>query len=51
MNKTSVNTALLTIGTGLVAVGATTILTNLLYGAVEIVLGVIVYVVYEKFPS
>lgn len=45
------NVALNVIGTGLIALGATSIATNLLAGVIEIVLGVIVYAVYEYFPT
>ncbi len=49
--NTTVNTTLSVIATGLIAFGATTISTNLTAGAIEIVLGVIVYAVYEYLPS
>ena len=50
MNTTTKNTLLLTIGTGLIALGATSIATNLLEGAIEIILGIAVYIVYEVTP-
>lgn len=47
---TSVNVSLQTVATGLVALGATTISSNLISGVVEILLGVFVYILYEKLP-
>lgn len=49
--KTFVNASLLTIGTGLVILGSKIIETNLLVGTVEVLLGLLIYVVYEKFPT
>ena len=50
MNNTT-NVALNVLGTGLVALGATSIGTNLMAGVVEIVLGIIVYTIYEFVPT
>jgi hypothetical protein len=47
----TVNVGLQVIGTGLVALGVETISTNLLAGAIEVVLGIVVYAVYEFTPS
>lgn len=47
---TALNTSLQVVATGLVALGATSIQTNLISGAVEIVLGILVYIIYEKLP-
>ncbi len=49
--KTFVNAGLQATATALVALGAATIGSDLVSGAVEILLGVIVYVAYELFPS
>ena len=49
--NTVANAGLQTIATSLVALGAATIAGNLMAGAVMVVLGLAVYVVYEKFPS
>ena len=37
-------------GTGLIALGVTNIATNFIQGLVEIVLGVVLYVIYEVIP-
>ena len=44
------NVGLQVIATSLIALGATTIVNNVVVGAVEIILGIAVYVVYELFP-
>ena len=48
---TTANVTLQAIATGLIALGATTIASDLVAGAIEIVLGVIVYILYEKLPA
>lgn len=48
--NTLVNASLQTIATGLVALGAFTIKTDLMTGTAEIALGLIAYLVYEMFP-
>lgn len=45
------NASLQVIATGLVALGAITIADNLTTGIVEIVLGLIAYLVYELTPT
>jgi len=49
--NTTANVALNTLGTGLVALGATSISSNLLAGSIEIVLGIAAFLVYEFIPS
>lgn len=48
------NVSLLTLATGLVSLGAAALAqdlnTNLWGGAVAIILGIVLYVVYEKIP-
>lgn len=44
------NAGLQTVATGLVALGVTTIVNDLVAGTVEILLGVAVYVIYEITP-
>lgn len=48
--NTATNVGLQTVATGLVALGATSISSNLVAGAVEIVLGIVVYTAYELLP-
>ena len=45
------NVALNVVATGLIALGATSISTNLLAGVIEVVLGIGVYAIYEFTPS
>ena len=45
------NTSLNVIGAGLIALGVTTISHDLWAGVIEIVLGVVVYAVYELTPT
>jgi hypothetical protein len=47
---TSVNTGLNVVGAGLIALGTTSIQENLWAGAIEIILGIALYFVYEKLP-
>jgi len=47
---TGTNVSLFAIAAALVGGGASVIGTNLLQGAIEIILGVIVIIVYEKLP-
>jgi hypothetical protein len=49
--NTATNVGLQTVATGLVALGATSIASNLVAGVVEILLGIAVYAVYELIPS
>jgi hypothetical protein len=49
MNKTS-NAFLLTAATALVTLGVSTIQGNLLTGAIELVLGLAVFLAYEFLP-
>lgn len=44
------NVFLLTAATALVGLGSATIQTNLLAGVIEIVLGIVAFLVYEKTP-
>ena len=48
--KTAVNVFLLTAATTLVGLGVASIQQSLVTGVIETVLGVIVFIVYEKFP-
>lgn len=50
-SNTTLNVSLQVVATGLIALGAQSIGSNLLAGAVEIVLGIAVYFIYEKLPS
>jgi hypothetical protein len=45
------NAGLQTLATGLVALGASTIASNLLEGSVMVLLGIAVYVIYEITPT
>lgn len=47
----TVNVSLQVLATGLVALGVQTIGSNLVEGAVEVLLGIVLYVVYEFVPS
>ncbi len=48
---TGFNTFLLTAATALVSLGAATIATNLIAGSVQVALGIICFIVYEKTPT
>ena len=50
MNLTAKNTALLTIGIGLLSLGFNTIAANLVSGAVEIILGIAVLAFWDITP-
>ncbi len=45
------NTSLSVIATGLIALGVTSIGADLKVGAIEILLGVVVYAIYEFTPT
>lgn len=49
--NTASNVAFLTVATSLVSLGATTISVDLIAGAIEIVLGIACFAIYEKFPD
>ncbi len=48
---TSINATVLTAGVGLIGLGVNTIATNLLAGAIQIALGIVAIIVYEKLPA
>lgn len=50
-SNTTLNVGLQVVATGLISLGATSISTNLVAGAIEIVLGIAVYFIYEKTPA
>jgi hypothetical protein len=47
---TGINAFLLSAASALVGLGVASISTNLLTGVIEIVLGIVAFVVYEKLP-
>lgn len=49
--NTSTNVFLLTAATALVGMGVATIPNSLLTGLIEFVIGIVAFIVYEKFPS
>lgn len=50
MKMTAVNAFLLTAATTLVGLGVTAITTTLWTGVIEIVLGIVAFVIYEVLP-
>ncbi len=49
--NSATNITLLTVGTGLISLGSTAISAHLLAGVVEILLGIVLYGIYEFTPS